>query len=263
MAKIIKRGKEYYVQFYGNGLLFEKYAGKNKEEARRILKDIENSLPDGAMSCVIFDQVVDFFLDEYLGYSLSKNTLLTHQQFVKVVCELKRFINQELPNIKKLSQLTPKVIQDFCDFLNITKNDPLEVNFILFLASTLMDYAVNRGYINDNPFLHVRMMYQQGILSQSVGDIGELENRLSGFNDQEKVIYAYLLGERNDVQRIKKIKWVDIKDKTLREAYIYRLIKRGVSLFKIYEILGPDDIGWLKPFVGVSNTNIIDEIDSA
>src|SRR6185295_7912544 len=69
MAEIIKREDEYYVRFYGNGLLFEKYAGRDRARAEALLKEITDSLPQGAMSKVVLDKDLEAFFREFQEFA--------------------------------------------------------------------------------------------------------------------------------------------------------------------------------------------------
>ena len=49
MGRILKHGGDYFVEFNGNGLRFQKKAGATEEEALAKLKEIESSLDATAL----------------------------------------------------------------------------------------------------------------------------------------------------------------------------------------------------------------------
>ena len=156
MAEIIKRGDEYFVCFYGNGLLFEKYAGKDKSHAQKILKEIKDSLPQGAMSNVVPDVEIDIFLDQYLTAAKKNHTAVTCQRFKGVAEDFKQFMTQKFSPGTKLSKVTTNVIEQYRDGLRQEGREAQEINFRLFLLGNILEHAIKKMYLNDNPMLHVR-----------------------------------------------------------------------------------------------------------
>ena len=45
MAEIVKRGDEYFIEYYAQGLKFAKHGGKNLSFAHKIKSEIEASVP--------------------------------------------------------------------------------------------------------------------------------------------------------------------------------------------------------------------------
>jgi len=247
MAKIVKRGDNYYIEFYGNGLLFEKYAGPDEARAQKILKEIEDSLPEGAMSNVIEDQNIDSFLEEFLTAAKHRYSRLTYAQFADVAETLKRFLESYI-DAEKLSKLTPKIIHSFQEQLNEGGSDAIDVNFQLFLVSCILDFAVKKGYLNDNATLHIPAL--EAPKPELLSEEG-LNSLLSGASSDEKKIIEFLLQQAPPSEETKAVKWNDFENHELRTAFVDNLLKRGVPLFKIFELLDVDDIRELKPFVSL------------
>ncbi|HLF17529.1 MAG TPA: phage integrase SAM-like domain-containing protein [Candidatus Omnitrophota bacterium] len=253
MAKIIKRGDEYFVQFYGNGLLFEKYAGKDKERAQKLLLEIESSLPQGAMSNVIPDQDIGIFFNQFLQEAQRNHPPATFEHFKKAIERFGKFLKEKLPRETKLSRITPNVAEQYRDCLREKGEGPPEVNFQLFLLQCVLDFAIKKSYLNDNPLLHVKAL---ALKAPAVMAEKELREYQRVANSKEQLVLRYLIGEAMLDERFKLLKWSDFKDERLRNAFIKKLLDSHVPLVKIYEIFRPDDIEQLKAYTGWVRTKV-------
>jgi len=250
MARIIKRKDEYFVEFYGNGLRFEKYAGKDEEKARELLKEIETSLPNGAMSNVIPDQDIDHFFDEFLREAKNTYALSTYQYLQSVLGQFSLFLKHTSKlDQKKLSVVTPQVMEQFLGYLSEKNKSATDANFQFFLMSCVLDYALKKGYLNDNPSLHIPFL-KDGVRLETFG-MDELKEFDLNATGAEKKVSEYLLGAELPGSELKSVCWADLHNHKLRNSFVQVLLIKKVPLFKIFEILKIEDIEQLKALISL------------
>lgn len=246
MTKIIKRNDGYYVQFYGNGLLFEKFAGKDRALAEKLLKEINDSLPQGAMSNFVPDQALTVFFDHFLKAFSRKYSETTLGQLRASYEALCAFAAKKAPGVTTLSGITPKVIEAYREYLCL-EYLPEDINFQLFLLRCLFDFAISKMYLIDNPTTHIKPLqtHRPVVISQTA-----LSAKLKDANASEELIIKYLLGDTTVSERLRLLKWKLIRDQQLKDALVEKLLKAQVPLIKIYQIFDVEDIRELKPYAG-------------
>jgi len=244
MAKIIKRNNEYYVQFYGNGLLFEKFAGSDRANAEKILNEIETTLPAGAMSNYVPDQDLNAFGAQFQQAFQKKFNDTTATEFRNTYAAFLAYLRKSAPKIKKLSGVTPKVFEGYQLHL-AGQGAPEEVDYQIFLLRRIFEFAITKAYLNDNPAFHVRPKGKmpEGKISDSL-----ILKKMGHANSSEELIIKYLLGDTSVSERLKLVKWKMIHDKELKDALIAKLVNAQVPLMKIFEIFDVPDIRALKPY---------------
>jgi hypothetical protein len=246
MAKIIKRNSEYYVQFYGNGLLFEKYAGNDRDAAEKILNEIETSLPAGAMSNFVPDQDIAAFGAQFQKAFHKNFNETTATEFRNAYGAFTAYLKAHQPQVVKLSGVTPKLLQDYQAHLaGQSAND--EVDYQIFLLRRMFEFAITKAYLNDNPAIHVKLKGHRptGKPSESL-----IAKKLEGANSSEELIAKFLLGDTSVSERLKLVKWKMVRDKDLRDALVAKLLNAQVPLMKVFEIFDVQDIRALKPYCG-------------
>jgi len=246
MAKIIKREKEYYVQFYGNGLLFEKYAGADKATAEKVLKEIETSLPNGAMSNFVPDQGLDGFYDQFKRFFQRKYSESTMNEFEAAYELFLDHLKRDKVGIKKLSGITPKVLGAYQ--LSLAKRiEKDEANFQIFLLSRMFDFAITKAYLNDNPAFHIMPLDVKAIKGLK---ISACQKKLKDANSNEELLIKFISGDTSVSERLKLVKWKMIRDLDLKNALVLKLLNAQVPLAKIFDIFDIDNIRDLKIYAG-------------
>ena len=153
MAKICKIDDEYYVEYRAQGLTFRKKAGKSKEEAIKLLEEINaNSGPQEYHHKEYPDKNLNELFSEFLQFS--KDDL-----YQKTVQCFKDFIREQYPQICKICEITPRVVVDFQVYLknkSMKGSESLNAELIWKLLNDIFEHARKLEYINDNPMVHVR-----------------------------------------------------------------------------------------------------------
>lgn len=156
MGTVHKIGNEYYIEFDARGLKYQQKAGPDEKAAWKLLAEIEGKIKEGEMGIIVRDADVDIFLADFLKFIKPQCSAKTYGRFERAIAHLTAFLNTR-PGIKKLSQLTPKVIEDYKRSLPPGKSvNPRKINLTLLLLREIFEYAIKLGYLNDNPTLHIK-----------------------------------------------------------------------------------------------------------
>ncbi len=164
MGQIRKIGNDYYVEFYGNGLLFQKKAGGDLLVAEEMLKSIESQMTNTQVGKETTHIAISDFFENYLQYSLRISTRITFDRFQSTVQHFKKYLKEHYPRLERLYEVTPKVIESYRVFLiksqgkyrcHVTERI---INLTLFLLKNTFDVAIAKGHLNDNPCQHVKFL---------------------------------------------------------------------------------------------------------
>lgn len=164
MGQIHRTGEEYYIEFTARGLLYQQKAGKDFKKAQELLLSIEEKIANGELQAVSRDLDLDIFYVEFLKYAKTQNHPLTLRRLSAAVEHFGEYIRTHKPDVIKLSQVPPRVIEDYKTFGIQQRKDlmdalnPKVINLTLMLVREMFEYGIKTGFINDNPTLHVRLL---------------------------------------------------------------------------------------------------------
>lgn len=164
MSKIHQIGDEYYIEFYARGLLYQQKAGKDLKKAQELLRSIEEKIAKGELQVISREIDLDIFFDDFLNHARPQYHPATVRRLQSTVENFTGFIRAHCPQVKQLSQVTPRVIEDYKNY-GIKKRkgstgkwNPKVINLTLILLREILEYGIKTGFINDNPTLHVRLL---------------------------------------------------------------------------------------------------------
>ena len=163
MGTVRKIGDEYFIEFSARGLLYQQKAGTNHEAAQRLLQEVESKIAHGELSAIVRDVDYDIFFHNYEEYAATIHTPVSLQRYRDTIKSFQDFLKEEYPSIHKLSGVTPRVIEQYKNFL-LKKSVSSRllsgkvINFTLFLLSDVFKFAIKLGYLNDDPTLHIRLV---------------------------------------------------------------------------------------------------------
>ncbi len=197
MGSIEKIGDDYYIEFYARGLKYQQKVGPDRAAAERALAAIEEQIARGEAALIVRDVEVDIFFQDFLKNACLDHTFKTIGRYAATIEHFKMFLLRECPSLKRLSEITPRVVEQYKTFLIKTPGGPplaarrrgprprgpKVVNLTLFLLRDVLDYGIKLGYINDNPTLHVRLAKQPApawLVIPSSEDIERLIGNASG-----------------------------------------------------------------------------------
>ncbi|MCB9747998.1 MAG: tyrosine-type recombinase/integrase [Candidatus Omnitrophica bacterium] len=159
MGSVRKINDEFYIEFYARGLLYQQKAGPDEEKAYTLLKQVQNKIDQGEMGIIVRDVDYDIFFQTFLEYAAEQYSPKSYRRYRNLVEHFQQFCNQNI-SIKKLSNITPKVIEQYRQSLqrSAKRIKPRMFNFTFLLLRDVLDYAIKLGYLNDNPVIHVTLL---------------------------------------------------------------------------------------------------------
>jgi site-specific recombinase XerD len=162
MGNIHKIGDEYYVEFMARGLKYQQKAGKDLKKAEELLHQIEEKIAKGELQTIVREIALDVFFAEFIKYAQSQYHTHTVRRLSLAIAHFEKFVKSKVPEVRKLSQVTPRVMEDY-KTAHIQQRsagglNPKIVNLTLLLLREILEYGIKTGYINDNPTLHIKLL---------------------------------------------------------------------------------------------------------
>jgi len=224
MGKIKKIGSDYYIEFIARGLRYQRIGGRTKRAAEILLKSIEDQIQEGELSTIVVDVAAKIFFDEFLNYAQQCHYPLTFRRYQKTVRHFQEFCASELSKNFKLSKVTPSVIESYRVSLVKQFEDssraikPKVVNFTLILLRDVLDFAINLGYLNDNPTGHTRFVDAPHSKAPQTLNVQTCENLLKTRDSQLSDIIQLLLKTGMRIEELVSLQWseVDFKNNCIR-----------------------------------------------
>jgi len=179
MGSIKKIGDSYYIEFDARGLKYRQEAGPDKKEARVLLKATEEKIRKGEAGTVSLDVTIESFLTDFSRFASVQYPPQSAKRLKNTLAHFAKFLTGYRPDPRLLSQLTPKVIEDYKFFLLRGKEEhcsanhqglarnaairrsrlkPWVINFTILLLREIFEYAIKSGGLNDNPTLHIKLV---------------------------------------------------------------------------------------------------------
>ena len=230
MGQVRKIADEYYIEFHARGLLYQQKAGKDHTHAQKMLQQVEQKIAQGELLTIVRDVDIDIFFNSFLEHAQKERTVKTFGRFEQTVKHFNAFLNKKFPQSKKLSEITPKVIEHYRAYLIKRAKEstppvkPRIINFTLLLLRDILEYGIKLGYINDNPTLHARFVAEPKRREPKGLDERSTEGILNSLSSEDKI---------SEMRQARGV---------LRSTFAKALLKRGVPLLKLNQILGLDDI---------------------
>ena len=200
MGTVKKINDEYYIEFYARGLLYQQKAGRDLEQAKKFLEEVESKIHQGEMGTIVRDIEIAIFLKTFLEFAKVHHTPKTFKRYSNVIDHFNAFLENNLPAKKKLSEVTPFIIEQYLSYLKLQKVKPKLINFSLFLIRNIFDYAIKLEYLNDNPTLHARYLVQNSPNQKPL----IIKNSLARYllNQGTSLAKVYELLELKDIARV-------------------------------------------------------------
>ena len=158
MGKVLKIGDNYYIEFEARGLKYQQKAGDSEEQALAMLASTEAKIRQGEMNAVVRDVPVAVFRKDFSDFAVLSYPSKTTRRLESATAHFFNFVASNYFEATLLSNITPKVIEDYKFTLTTGGTKPWVVNFTLLLLREMFQYAIKLGYLNDNPTLHIRFV---------------------------------------------------------------------------------------------------------
>jgi len=216
MGEIKKIGEEYYIEFYARGLLYQQKGGKSMAQAQKLLEEIEGKIAKGEMGIIVRDVDIDVFLKTFLGYAAKEFSSKTVERYLTTIEYFDYFLQEEPVEIKKLSGVTPYLIECFYEFLDRNLSDIEKKQrekmmlFTIYLLSDILEYGISLGYINDNPTLHWQKKASPLGKIPEVLDERGIDDLLKNLDDHFKGVVRFLLVTGLRMEELAELRWDDV-----------------------------------------------------
>ena len=233
MGRVRKIGNEYYIEFEARGLKYQQKAGRNQKDAQKFLKEIETKIRQGEMGILVRDVDLDIFLKDFSTYAKLNHTFKTQKRFQRLLKNFSGFLNKEAPHLKKLSEMTPQIIERYkIHLLKLKRNRASMVklkviNLSLILLREIMDYGIKLGYLNDNPTLHIKFVAGFSHWKPRILTPKEREKLIRGSQGLLKQVLEVMLETGLGLQEIIDLRWEDV-DLEHSNIFVMGREKKGV-----------------------------------
>ncbi|MBF0489373.1 MAG: hypothetical protein HQL15_01980 [Candidatus Omnitrophica bacterium] len=157
MGQIRKIGGQFYIEFYARGLMYSQLAGSNEKEAIRLLEEVEAKIAQGEAMTIVRDIELELFFEEFLSYAKGRFSVKSIQRFSQTWKHWVIFLNSNYSYIKRISQITPSVVEFYKASL-VKSVKPKIVNLTLLLLREILEHGIRIGFLNDNPTLHTSLL---------------------------------------------------------------------------------------------------------
>ncbi len=159
MGEIRKVGDVYYIEFYARGLLYSQIAGPDLAAAQKLLEKTEATIAKGEALTVVREIDLVVFWQQFLGDIQKQCPSGTIRRFKSTIDHFNDFLKADHPNVSRLSQVTPSVVEAYkATLIKQYKTRPKVINLTLLLLREVVEYGIKISFINDNPTLHVRLL---------------------------------------------------------------------------------------------------------
>jgi len=224
MGNVRKIGDEYYIEFYAKGLLYQQKAGPDKAKAKKLLRDTEQRIEQGEMRTIERDVDVDVFFQKFEEEHRRVHPPLSWARYEKILSGFQSFLKKKCPQVEKLSQITPPVMEQHREYLltHVPKVLPDEINLNILLIRDALEYGIKLGYINDNPTLHTRFVATSRLINEFVLSMDEVDDLLVQASDDLTWMITIITKTGLRLEEALCLTWsdVDFNEGCLRVAWL-------------------------------------------
>jgi integrase len=180
VGSIYQRKNIYYVDYRLGGRRVRRRIGPSKRLAELAMKDIEVKLAKNELGFPVEDddRSIEGFFSEYMEHCQANNSPATTQRYKAIVDNFLAYLTKAKPEITRLSQLIPKVFDDYKVYRKkqlimpngqeVDPSDPSEyakrgakantINMELGTLRTIFNQGIKWGYLKKNPTEGIEML---------------------------------------------------------------------------------------------------------
>ncbi|MDX9859216.1 MAG: tyrosine-type recombinase/integrase [candidate division Zixibacteria bacterium] len=140
MGTIYKRGRVYYINVVNEGKRVRKRVGTSRRVAEQVLSDSESKIARKRFDLDVPDGSLAVLFDAYLDFSKTNHAPSTTLRYGQVIRNFRLFLDAELPEITRVSQLSPKHLEGFKKWRKTT--DPRKADLPERLAAKVAPNAL-------------------------------------------------------------------------------------------------------------------------
>ncbi|MBF0522876.1 MAG: site-specific integrase [Candidatus Omnitrophica bacterium] len=209
MATLRAKGGRYFVDYRVNGRRVRRAIGKSKKVAELALKDIEVKIERQEIGFVEKDIELNKLFEEFASYSNTHHAPSSQNRYRAIIDNFKRFLSGS-PYIKKISQLTPKFIEDYQAHRKGQGAANKTVNVELICLHSMFTLAVKWGYARHNTAQGVKPLKEESNKKPRFLSKEECKVLLENAGDFfYPILYAFLhTGMRKS--ELENLTWADV-----------------------------------------------------
>jgi len=209
MPTLRQKGNRYYVDYRLDGKRIRKNVSTSKKIAELYLKDLELKIAKGESDFFKKDEVLEKLFTDYLKYSKTNHSPSTQKRYRAIIDNFNRFISS-YPYITKISQLNPKLLEDYKAFRVEEEASNKTINMELKTIRAILALAKTWGYTKDNPTDGVRFMKITNHIAPRFFTEAECKKLLTTCNEWEYPIFYTLLNTGMRKSELLNLEWDDI-----------------------------------------------------
>lgn len=210
MGNIRKRGKIWYIDYCFQGKRIRKRIGPSKKLTQLALNDIELKIAKGELGLLPKDSDLEKLFKEFSNYSKTNHSPSTVKRYRAILDHFKAYLTQYYPNISKISQLTPRVFEEYKTHRKNQEAKPKTVNIELQTLKSIFSLAIKWGYTSNNPakaieFLKIIQRKEPRFLTKE-----EWDKLLANCNEWQYPIFYTFLHTGMRKQELMNLEWQDV-----------------------------------------------------
>ena len=229
MGAIYKRKGIWYVDLRVNGQRVRKKAGKSKNLAELLLKDLEIKTQRNQLGFLERREIaLDDFVQEFLKYSQANHRSPTTARYGAALANFQRFIKQET-KVKRLSEITTKIVEKYKTWRRTTpvaRNgaDPQRVkpsavskgaksytvNFEIMTVKTILNLAVKWKYLEVSQAHGVKKLKNEDTKPRSFLTEAECKRLLAESTKEYYPIFFTFLNTGMRRAELVNLEWTDV-----------------------------------------------------
>ena len=230
---IVKIGDEYFIEYYAQGLKFQKKGGRDYNHAQKILAQIEASLPKDITKLYAPPEHSAFeLIDAFLKFAQKEFPPKSFARYQSAVRHFQDFIRHKYGEGVKVQDVTHSTIEFYRLDLITSRQKPKLINFTLFLMRDMFDYAIKERFLNDNPVLHIKLFDCAFYKSLRILIADEQKRFFVLVPEDYRIIFECMLYAGLRVEEVWPLRWsdIDFSQNYLRIQFLNQAQGRNIPL---------------------------------
>jgi len=208
MARIFKRGKNWYVDYAVDGRRVRKSFGKQKKVAELYLKNVEVKIAKGEELNPRYDFIsLNDFIAKYLEYCRDNKSRASYKTDLSRIKAFQHFLRNK--GIRKLEGITPVVIEEFRSLV-LRTSSATTFNHYLTLIKAMLNKAIVWRNLKENPLKDVKKLKSLNARQVRFLTTEEISAILSKSNDLMGKVVKILLYTGMRRSELVFLTWDDI-----------------------------------------------------
>lgn len=204
-----KKNGIYFADYHINGKRMRRCLGTSKRIAELAVKDIEVKIAKGQLDFERKDEDLINLFNQYRAYSKTNHSPATQKRYTAVIDHFKTFL-EDYPHITKISQLDPKLFENYKTWRVEEEAHNKTINFELQTLRAIFALAKTWGYIKENPTDGIKRLKITNHIMPRFLKNEECEKLLGACNDWEYPIFYTFLYTGMRKSELLNLEWAEV-----------------------------------------------------